>query len=184
MDETGEHIMRLSHLVLALTLAACISPSAPTTRTALISADASTSLMAGERLRADYATHRRRNADPLVILTLRHTDGRSLAFDQANHAPTDMAAQAPGGPLAQIMGLFGEETPTLYRARTGEHRGAPFLCGPQGPAAIGTYDRGDGSVQLVGLKQEIRFERRPDGQLEAVPYSPDQVCARLRFTKG
>jgi hypothetical protein len=176
--------MRLSHLVLALTLAACVSPlGPPPTRTTLVSADAATSLLAGERLRADYVTHQRGGGDTLVIMTLRHSDGRSLAFDQANHAPTDMAAQAPGGPLSQIMGLFGNEAPTLYRARRSEHRGAPFLCGPDGPANLGVYDGGDGSVQVVGLKQEIQFERRPDGQLEPVPFSPDQVCARLRFTK-
>lgn len=175
--------MRLSHLVLALALASCISPPALTTRSTLVSADASTSLLAGERLRADYVTHRRGD-DSLVILTLRHSDGRSLAFNQANHAPNDLAAQAPGGPLSQIMGQLGQEAPTLYRARRDEHRGAPFLCGPDGPAAIGVYESGDGSVQLVGLEQEIQFETRPDGQTEAVPYSPDQVCARLRFTKG
>lgn len=176
--------MRLSQFVLVLALAACISPPAPTTRATLVSADASTALMAGERLRAEYVTHARSSGEDLVILTLRHADGRTLAFDQARHNPNDLAAQAPGGPLSQIMGLFGEETPTLYRARRDEHRGAPFLCGPEGPAGIGVYDPGDGSVLVVGLKQEIQFERRPDGQTEAVPYSPDQVCARLRFTKS
>lgn len=176
--------MRLSHFVLALTLAGCILSPPPTTRTTLVSADASTSLLAGERLRADYVTHQRHGHDALIILTLRHSDGRSLAFNEANHAPNDLAAQAPGGPLSQIMGLLGQEAPRLYRARRDEHRGAPFLCGPDGPAGIGVYESGDGSVQLVGLKQEIQFETRPDGQTEAVPYSPDQVCARLRFTKG
>lgn len=177
--------MRLLHFVLPLALAACASPISPfarTTRTTLVSADASTALMAGERLRANYVTHARSGAD-LVILTLRHADGRSLAFDRASHTPNDLTAQAPGGPLSQIMGLFGEEAPTLYRARRGEHRGAPFLCGPDGPAGIGVYEASDGSVQVVALKQEIQFETRPDGQAEAVPYSPDQVCARLRFTK-
>ncbi|MGH6951932.1 MAG: hypothetical protein ACREH4_13780 [Vitreimonas sp.] len=175
--------MRLSLFVMVLALSACISPLAPRTQTTLVSADASTALMAGERLRAEYVTHARSGGDDLVILTLRHADGRTLAFDQASHTPNDLAAQAPGGPLSQIMGLFGQEAPTLYRARRDEHRGAPFLCGPQGPAGIGVYDPGDGSLQLVGLKQEIQFEQRPDGQTEAVPYSPDQVCARLRFTK-
>lgn len=174
--------MRLSHFVMVLALSACISPLAPKTRTTLVSADASTALMAGERLRAEYVTHARSGAD-LVILTLRHGDGRTLAFDQASHAPNDLAAQAPGGPLSQIMGLFGEEAPKLYRARRGEHRGAPFLCGPDGPAGIGVYEAGDGSVQVVALKQEIQFDTRPDGQTEAVPYSPDQVCARLSFTE-
>jgi hypothetical protein len=34
------------------------------------------------------------------------------------------------------------------------------------------------------LRQAIQVETRPDGQLEALPYSPDQVCARLRFRQG
>jgi hypothetical protein len=177
--------MRLSHLVIVLALSACVSPPAAITTTSLISADASTSLIAGERLTAAYATHAAaQGGDPLVVLTLRHGDGRSLAFEQANHAPNDLLAQAPGGPLAQIMGLFGEEAPVLYRARRDETRGAPFLCGPDGPANVGVYEASDGSVQLVGLRQDIQFETRPDGQTEAVPYSPDQVCARLRFRRG
>jgi len=36
-------------------------------------------------------------------------------------------------------------------------------------------------VQIVGLRQAIEFETLPNGQLSAIPFSPDQVCARLRF---
>ncbi len=177
--------MRASHLVIILALAACASPPAASTTTPLVSADASTSLIAGERLTAAYATHAAaQGQDPLVVLTLRHGDGRGLAFEQANHAPHDVMAQSPGGPLAQIMGLFGEEAPVLYRARRNENRGAPFLCGPEGPANVGMYEAADGSVQIVGLTQDIQFETRPDGRTEAVPYSPDHVCARLRFRRG
>ena len=179
--------MRASHLAIALALAvaACASPPAATTTTSLVSADASTSLIAGERLTAAYATHAAaQGQDPLVVLTLRHGDGRSLAFEQANHTPNDTMAQSPGGPLAQIMGLFGEEAPVLYRARRGETHGAPFLCGPDGPANVGVYEASDGAVQVVGLRQDIQFEARPDGASEALPYSPDQVCARLRFRRG
>ncbi|MEQ1491047.1 MAG: hypothetical protein ABL932_10910, partial [Terricaulis sp.] len=101
--------------------------------------------------------------------------------------PNDVMAQAAGGPLAQIMGLqAGDEVTTLYYAASGERSstaGAPFMCGPQGPAAIGKYEGADGVVQIVGLREAIQFETRPDGQMEAIPYSPDHVCARLRFRR-
>lgn len=168
-----------------LALSACAGAGGgTTTRTNLVAADASTSLMAGERITADFNT---RNApegmDPVVTMTLRHADGRSMAFQQANHTNNDLTAQQPGGALAQIMGLFGEESPVLYRATPAQNSGAPFLCG-EGPAALGYVDAGDGAVRIVGLTQEIQFETRPDGQLESVPYSPDQVCARLSFRRG
>jgi hypothetical protein len=121
--------------------------------------------------------------DPVVNLTLRHADGRTLRFQEGNHTEHDLMAQRPGGPLAQIMGLAGEAT-TLYHATSGEGAEGAFFCGPQGPAAIGVHESVDGAVQIVGLRQEIQFETRPDGQTEALPYSPDQVCARLRFRRG
>jgi hypothetical protein len=31
------------------------------------------------------------------------------------------------------------------------------------------------------LRQPFQSEVRPDGQIEMLPYSPDQVCARLTF---
>lgn len=170
----------------ALVLGACaILPGGVTTRSTLVAADASTSLAAGERLAADVTTHGApEGMDPLVGLTLRHADGRALSFQQGNHTANDLMAQLPGGALAQIMGLFGDEAPTLYRATPDQHHGAPFICGTEGPALIGYYQAADGAVQIVGLKQEIQFETRPDGQTESVPYSPDQVCARLRFRRG
>lgn len=168
----------------ALILAACTTPASVTTDT-LTAADAATSLAVGERVTRVTSTQgpSSAGADPVVTLTLRHADGRSLAFQQGNHTSNDLAASAPGGPLAQIMGIPGEEATTLYHAVSGE-RGAnegAFFCGPQGPAAIGTYTAPDGQFWIVGLRQEIQFETRPDGVVEAVPYSPDQVCARLRF---
>lgn len=177
--------MRSFILLSALALAACTIPAGTTTTAALVAADASTSLLVGEQLTADTTTlpPEHDGMDPLVTLTLRHSDGRTMAFQQGNHTENHLRAQAQGGPLAQIMGLFGDETPTLYVA-TGANTGAPFLCGPDGPVAIGTYDAADGSVRVVGLKQEIQFETRPDGQVEALPFSPDQVCARLTFRRG
>jgi hypothetical protein len=176
--------MRIAILAAGLALAACASPPAVTTST-LAAADAATSLIAGERVTQRIsAVEAEDGMDALVTLTLRHADGRTLVFQQANHASRDLMAQRPGGALAQIMGLFGEEAPVLYhRAREGE-AGAPFLCAPEGPASIGVLRGADGAVRIVGLKQAIQFETRPDGQEEAVPYSPDQVCARLRFTGG
>jgi hypothetical protein len=176
--------MRISLLLLlAFALAACISQAPPTATSMLVSADAPTSLAVGERITLQRTTPTaRRGRDPVVMLTLRHADGRAMRFEEANHTAHDAMAQAAGGPLAQIMGLFGQEAPTLYTAR-GEHS-TPFICGDQGPSSIGMYQAPDGAVQLVALKQPIQFETRPDGVEDALPYSPDQVCARLRFRQG
>lgn len=178
--------MRFQVIALALTLAACAAPSSNVTTSALVAADAATSLAAGDRLTVERRdqTNTPEGMDPTIGLTLRHADGRAQAFQQGNHAETHLRAQAAGGPLAQIMGLFGDETPTLWVATADGNSGAPFLCGPEGPVAIGMYEDADGVVQVVGLKQEIQFETRPDGQTEALPYSPDQVCARLRFRRS
>jgi len=120
----------------------------------------------------------------VVSLALRHADGRRLSFQQANHTNNDLFVQQPGGALALIMGLPGEESPQLYHAVSGEGNDSAFFCGPQGPAAIGRYQAPDGSILIVGLRQTIQVETRPDGQPEAIPFSPDQVCARLRFRQG
>lgn len=181
--------MRRSILALGFILAACASPPIAQTSSTLVSADAATSLAVGERLtQLTSSQGGGEGMDPAVTLTLRHGDGRSLTFQEANHTPNDIMAQAAGGPLAQIMGLQqGDEVTTLYYAADGERSqrpGAPFLCGPQGPAAIGRYEATDGTIQIVGLREPIQFETRPDGQMEAIPYSPDHVCARLRFRRG
>lgn len=176
--------MRIAVLAFGLALAACASPAQVSTST-LIAADAATSLLVGERVTQEIVSRAptQEGMDALETLTLRHADGRTLVFQHANHTPHDVMAQAAGGPLAQIMGLFGEETPTLYH-RVDGGEGAPFLCGPDGPHSIGAYQTPEGAVRMVGLKQAIQFETRPDGQTEALPYSPDQVCARLQFTGG
>ncbi|MBL8547334.1 MAG: hypothetical protein JNL81_12785 [Hyphomonadaceae bacterium] len=179
----------MKKLILAagVLLAACASQPVSETRATLTAADASTSLAVGERV-AETLTSRAagEGMDPVVTLTLRHADGRTLSFQEGNHTNDDLAAQAAGGPLAQIMGLQGQETTTLYHAVSGERGGseAAFFCGPQGPAAIGRYDAPDGSTRYVGLREPIQWETRPDGQPEAVPYSPDAVCARLQFRRG
>lgn len=170
----------------ALALSACVAGGGGVTTSAtLVAADASTSLLAGDRLTADTTTRAASEGmDPVVTLTLRHADGRAMSFQQANHTNDDLFVQQPGGGLAQIMGLFGEEAPQLYRAVASANNGAPFLCGAEGPAALGYYQSAEGIVQIVGLKQEIQVEQRPDGAMETVPYSPDQVCARLSFRQG
>lgn len=173
--------MRSAILALGLALAACATP--PATRTTLVAADAATSLIVGERITQETSLQRGYGgADPFVVLTLRHADGRTLTFQEGNHTANDLIAQSAGGPLAQVMGV-GEEVTTLYHAASGERSraGAPFLCGPQGPAALGVHRGADGSIRMVGLRQPFAFEIRPDGQSEALPYSPDQVCARLAF---
>lgn len=168
-------------LTAALLMAACASPG-PVTTTTLTASDAATSLAIGEQLFLDRAQVARaqEGMDPVVPLTLRHADGRTLNFQQGNHSNNDLAAQAPNGPLAQIMGLMGDEAPLLYNATRTGNRGAPFICGAEGPAAIGLYEA-DGAALIVGLKQPIEFETLPNGETSAIPYSPDQVCARLRF---
>jgi hypothetical protein len=181
--------MRLFILAAALTLSACsIVPSlGGETRTAtLAAADAATALAAGQQLTMRTTIHAAppdTGQDPTVMLTLRHADGRVMNFIEHNHTPMHVTAQAPGGPLAQVMGLFGEERPKLYGPREGG-RGGPFICGPEGPVLIGLYEAPDGAVQIVGLKQAFGFDTRDDGGFEALPYSPDQVCARLRFTRN
>jgi len=176
--------MRKLMFAAGLALTACTTPAQVTTRT-LVAADAATSLAVGERVSEERSTQpAAQGMDPVVNLALRHSDGRRLAFQEANHTPHDVMAQSAGGPLAQIMGLPGEAAPTLYRATGGEAGAGAFFCGPQGPAAIGIYEAPDGMIHVTGLRQEIQFETRPDGATEAVPYSPDQVCARLRFRQG
>jgi hypothetical protein len=175
--------MRFAILAAGLALAACASPAAISSSASLASADAATALIVGPSLTQTISTTpAAAGMDPLMTLTLRHSDGRMMAFQQGNHTPHDLMAQQPGGALAQIMGLFGEEAPVLYHATPAANRGAPFLCAPEGPAALGVHQNAGGEVLIVGLKQAIEFETRPDGQAEAIPFSPDQVCARLRFT--
>lgn len=165
----------------AVMLASCTTPQRVTTTT-LTAADAATSLAVGETLYMDRAETARvqEGMDPVVPLTLRNASGATLHFQQGNHTNSDLAAQAPDGPLSQIMGLSGDQTPTLYNATRTANRGASFMCGAEGPAAIGVYEA-DGAVQIVGLRQNIEFETLPNGNLSAIPFSPDQVCARLRF---
>jgi hypothetical protein len=166
---------------IALAAAACETPQSVTTTT-LTSADAATSLAVGAQVFLDRPQPRQASEgmDPGVPLILRHADGRTLNFQQGNHTNDDLAAQAPGGPLAQVMGLFGEEAPQLYHATRQGNRGAPFICGTEGPNAIGVYEA-NGQTQIVGLRQPFQFETMANGEVSAVPYSPDQVCARLSF---
>ena len=168
----------LTVCALTVLLSACATGST----TMLRAADAATALIAGDRIEMTRSVSPTMGGeDPLVILTLIRPDGRSMRFEEANHAPMHVLAQAPGGPLAQVMGLFGDETPTLLAARPSENAGAPFICPAEGPVAIGLYRDTDGGVHIVGLRQEFQFETRADGTYDALPYSPDQVCARLTF---
>ncbi len=174
-------------LIAGIAVAACASPPVSGTSVRLTAADASTSLAVGETVTETLRTQQAREGmDPVVTLSLRHADGRTLTFQEANHTNNDLAAQAAGGPLAQIMRLQGQEATTLYYATAGERSNpnAAFFCGPQGPAAIGRYDAPDGTTRYVGLREAIQFETRPDGQVEALPYSPDAVCARLHFRRS
>jgi hypothetical protein len=174
--------MRTPLVIAAALLVASCAASGPVTTTTLTAADAATSLAVGETMYMDRAAVQRaaEGMDPVVPLALRHANGATLNFQQGNHTNNDLAAQAPDGPLAQIMGLTGGEAPMLYNATPGSNRGTPFICGPEGPAVLGVHEA-DGAVLIVGLKQAIEFETLQNGELGAIPFSPDQVCARLRF---
>lgn len=169
--------MRVLIAAAALALSACAASG--TSR--LAAADGATALIVGQNLTITRVATGAAGNDPLVVLTLAHEDGRRMQFEEANHTPHHLWAQLPGGPLSQVMGLFGDEAPTLYVARN--NSGAPFLCPTEGPVAIGVYEAPDGAVRIVGLRQQFQFEERPDGTHDAVPYSPDQVCARLSLRR-
>ncbi len=170
--------MRLVFLGAFLALAAC---TATVAGTALNPSDSATSIITGGPLTMRVASTPASNDDPLTILTLSRADGRKMQFEEANHAPYDLAVQSAGGALAQAMGLFGQEQPTLYHRR-GED--APFFCAPEGPSSIGVYTAPDGGVTIVGLKTEFQVEDGANGGFDVAPYSPDHVCARLHFSKG
>jgi len=167
--------------VSVLALAACATTSSAT-RT-LTPADSATRLIAGESVTLSQSSRGGGNGqDAAVTLTMRLGNGRTLMFQEANHTPFDVRAQAAGGPLAQAMGIFDETArPTLYSATSVS--GAPF-CAPEGPAYLGVYDSADGTTSIVGLKQNFQFEERADGTAEALPVSPDIVCSRMRFTRA
>lgn len=174
--------MRFAIIGLVTLAAACASPVATST-TRLASADAATSLALGQQITMTTSSRAGgEGQDALVLMQLRHADGRVMNFEEANHTPHDVMAQAAGGPLAQAMGLFGEETPTLYHARAA-NGDAAFFCGGDGPVSIGVHQTSDGGVQIVGLKQRFAFETLADGSDAALPFSPDQVCARLRLRR-
>jgi len=173
--------MRRTILSLCFLSAACAAPSVVGFGTALTPADAATSMLAGGAVTMRVASTPASGDDPLNVLTLARADGKSMSFEEANHAPNDVAVQAAGGALANAMGLYGEERPVLYHARTG---GTPFICGPEGPTNLGVYSAADGSVSIVGLKSGFDVTPRADGTYDVAPFSPDHICARLRFTKG
>ena len=178
-------------LTMCVGLAACgLLPGAPpqVTTSTLTPADAATGLTTGGALAMSISTSSvrpRDGEDPLIAMSLTRSDGGAMAFIEANHAPDDVRAQAAGGALAQAMGLFnGDETPKLYAADAAHNKGASFICAPEGPAYLGVYTAADGSVSVVGLKSGFQFETLADGAAAALPYSPDHVCARLRFRAG
>lgn len=176
--------MRKLIFAAAIALAACTAPTGgPTER--LTPGDSATELITGGPLALQTQSRGPavEGADPVITLTLSAADGRTLRFQESNHTPNDLMAQAPGGPLAQVMGLFGEESPTLYQ-RVDGGAGAPFICGAEGPLMLGVYRAPDGQISMVGLKSGFEFETLADGSVAAFPFSPDHVCARLRFRAG
>ncbi len=174
--------MRFAVIAASVALAACAAQTGPST--SLQPADPATAMIAGGTLTMRTASSPGGDGqDPLVTMTLARSDGRSMMFTAANHAPYDTMAQTAGGPLAQVMGLDEAATPTLYSAREGGS-GAPFICGPEGARMLGMFTAPNGDVTVVGLKSGFEFEPRNDGGYSPLPYSPDHVCARLKFHRG
>jgi len=177
--------MRCAAFALLFSLVACTAGQPAGNR--LTPADAATALITGGPLVMTVAppgNAGQEGEDPLILMTLRKSDGRVMGFEESNHAPEQVMAQSQGGPLAQVMGLPDTAAPTLYGVRTDSAQGAPFICGPEGPVSIGYYAAPNGDVTIVGLKQNITFETRDDGTMSPMPFSPDLVCARLRFHRG
>ena len=172
--------MRRATILALLLLTGCAAGGGTTV--SLTPADPATSILTGGPLSMRVVSTPASGDDPLNVMTLARADGRAMSFEEANHAPNDVRTQAAGGPLAQTMGLFGDEQPTLYHARQGGS-GAAFICAPDGAANLGIYTAPDGKVTIVGLKSGFEFETRPDSTVEALPYSPDHICARMHFTK-
>lgn len=179
--------MRRTVFALLLTLAACSGGSTAGDR--LTPADAATSLITHGPvvMTVTPPAQSQEGEDPLILMTLRSADGRTMHFDESNHAPEQVMAQSAGGALAEVMGLPGAATPTLYGVRApadGATQDRPFICAPEGPVSIGYYAAPNGDVTIVGLKQNISFEPRDDGTMSPLPFSPDMVCARLHFHRG
>lgn len=174
--------MRFAVLVLGLALGACAAQGGGEQ---LSPADSATSVLVGGpiTLRRTTASPGGNGQDAVVNMTLTTADGRVMHFQEANHTPNDVTAQSAGGPLAQVMGFFADEQPTLYSA-TGGNNGAAFICAPDGPAMLGVYRAASGEISVVGLRSAFEFEPRADGTSEALPYSPDHVCARMKFRSG
>ncbi|MFT3728678.1 MAG: hypothetical protein QM759_12710 [Terricaulis sp.] len=181
--------MRRAALALLIGLCACTATqtAGPSTTETLTPSDAATTLVAGGpiTMTVQTPTASQGGEDPLVLMSLKAADGRVMGFEELNHAPEHVMAQSAGGPLAQAMGLTaGDETPKLYGARASDNHGAAFLCGPDGPVSIGYYEARDGTVTMIGMKSNITFETLSDGQQHPVPFSPDQICARLHFRRS
>ncbi len=175
-------IIAFAALALAQTLAACTTNGGGAVIN-LTQSDAATSMISGGAISMRTVTTPGSNGDdPLVVLTLSRADGKAMNFEQANHAPHDVAVQSAGGALAQAMGLMaGNEQPVLYHLRQG---GTPFFCGADGPANLGIYTDPAGGVTIIGLKSEFQVEDKAGGGFDVAPYSPDHICARMHFTKG
>ena len=175
--------MRFALIAVCLGLAACAAPQGTSER--LTPSDSATQLATGGPLTLTIVSQRptQEGMDPLVTLTVTTADGRALVFQEANHTNTDLAAQRPGGPLANVMGFFGEEAPTLYQRVEGGS-GAPFICAPDGPLYLGVHRADNGEIAIVGLKSAFEFEDAGTSEPSALPYSPDHVCARMKFRAG
>ncbi|MET0183481.1 MAG: hypothetical protein ABW199_11395 [Caulobacterales bacterium] len=172
--------MKRIAVLAALALAACASTETEVTR--LAPADAATTLIVGQAAQLTQSARASRDGqDSVVNLELRFFDGRAAVFQEANHTPMDIAAQADGGPLSQIMGLPEGAEARLFRLQDGAAAGN--FCAPSGPQFLGVSEAADGSVKIVALKEGFQFDTRADGTFDPLPASPQIVCSRMTFRK-
>ncbi len=167
---------------LCAALAACATGGARTSTTLTPSDNATRLITGGDITLAEESRGGGDGQDPLVLLTMRLADGRAFTFEENNHTPNDVRAQAAGGALAQAMRIFDEtSTPTLYTPR--DAAGIP-LCHPNGPALLGVNTATNGSVTIIGLREGFTFEPDSNGVPQPLPVSPEIVCSRMQFTRA
>ena len=120
--------------------------------------------------------------DPLILVRLLTEDGRALVLSEANHAPNDLRAQAPGGTLARAMGLGAADRPTLYYVADHNPPDAPPFCAPTGPGAVGVAWVGSDSL-LIAAFPDAGFAPDPDpyGMDRPNPQPLQSPCASAEY---
>ena len=120
--------------------------------------------------------------DPKVTLRLEADAVRFLEAEEANHTPFDVAAQAPGGVLASLVGAPQQGSPIFHRV-TGQ-AGEPLICGPGGPQSLTLHEEPDGSLVITGLVlSSFEGEEGPEGVVLS-PLPASAVCGRAVYRRS